>query len=100
MGVYILLSKLTTEGRKTIKERPGRIKEVGSEIEKSGVTVLEQYATLGPYDFVSVVDAPDNETVSELSVDLCSRGTIEIMSLAAVPVDSYVEALKAAKKIK
>lgn len=100
MSVYILLSKLTTEGRKTIKERPGRIKEVGSELEKSGVKVLEQYATLGPYDFVSVIDAPDNETVSELSVDLCSRGTIEIMSLAAIPVDSYVDALKSAKKIK
>lgn len=100
MSVYILLSKLTTEGRKTIKERPGRIKEVGTELENSGVKVLEQYATLGPYDFVSVIDAPDNETVSELSVDLCSRGTIEIMSLAAIPVDSYVEELKSAKKIK
>ena len=100
MSVYILLSKLTTEGRKTIKERPGRIKEVGDEIENLGVKVIEQYATLGPYDFVTVIVAPDNETVSELSVDLCSRGTIEIMSLAAVPVDSYVDALKSAKKIK
>lgn len=100
MGVYILLSKLTTEGRKTIKERPGRIREVGAEFESSGVKVLEQYATLGPYDFVSVIDAPDNETVSEISVDLCSRGTIEIMSLAAIPVDSYVSALKSNKKIK
>lgn len=100
MSVYILLSKLTTEGRKTIKKRPERIKEVGDEIENSGVSVIEQYATLGPYDFITVIDAPDNETVSELSVDLCSRGTIEIMSLAAVPVDSYVDALKSAKKIK
>ena len=100
MSVYILLSKLTTEGRKTIKERPRRIKEVGDELENLGVAVLEQYATLGPYDFVTVIDAPDNETVSELSVDLCSRGTIEIMSLAAIPVDSYVDALKSAKKIK
>jgi len=98
MSVYILLSKLTTEGRKTIKERPGRIKEVGDEIENLGVKVIEQYATLGPYDFVTVIDATDNETVSELSVDLCSRGTIEIMSLAAVPVDSYVDALKSTKK--
>ena len=76
------------------------VKEVGDELENLGVTVLEQYATLGPYDFVTVIDAPDNETVSELSVDLCSRGTIEIMSLAAIPVDSYVEALKSEKKIK
>jgi len=100
MSVYILLSKLTTEGRKTIKQRPERIREVVSELESLGVKVLEQYATLGPYDFVSVIDASDNETVSELSVDLCSRGTIEIMTLAAIPVDSYVSALKSTKKVK
>jgi len=100
MSVYILLSKLTTEGRKTIKERPGRMREVRAEYESMGVKVLEQYATLGPYDFVSVIEAPDNETVGQVSVELCSRGTIEIMTLAAIPVDSYISALKSAKKVK
>ncbi len=100
MGVYILLSKLTAEGRKTIKERPSRMKEVRAEYESAGVKVLEQYATLGPYDFVSVIEAPDNETVGQVSVELCSRGTIEIMTLAAIPVDSYVSALKSTKKAK
>ena len=78
MNTYILLSKLTPEGRRTIKERPGRIKEVGKELEKVGVKVLEQYATLGPYDFINIVEAPDNETIGEVSVDLCSRGTLEL----------------------
>jgi len=100
MSVYILLSKLTTEGRKTIKERPSRMKEVRAEYESSGVKVLEQYATLGPYDFVSVIEAPDNETVGQVSVELCSRGTIEIMTMAAIPVESYISALKSAKKVK
>ena len=100
MSVYILLSKLTTEGRKTIKERPSRMKEVRAEYESSGVKVLEQYATLGPYDFVSVIEAPDNETVGQVSVEICSRGTIEIMTMAAIPVESYVSALKSAKKVK
>lgn len=100
MGVYILLSKLTAEGRKTIKERPSRMKEVRAEYEGLGVKVLEQYATLGMYDFVSVIEAPDNETVGQVSVELCSRGTIEIMTLSAIPVDSYVSALKSAKKVK
>ena len=100
MSIYVLLSKLTAEGRKTIRERPGRMKEVRAEYESAGVKVLEQYATLGPYDFVSVIEAPDNETVSEVSVDLCSRGTIEIMSLPAIPVDSYISALNSTKKLK
>jgi uncharacterized protein with GYD domain len=100
MGTYILLSKLTPDGRKTIKERPGRIKEVDQELERIGVRVIEQYATLGPYDFVNIVEAPDNETISKVSVDLCSRGTVEIMTLAAIPVDSFISAIKAGKKAK
>ncbi len=98
MGTYILLSKLTPEGRKTVQERPGRIKEVDEELEKIGVKVIEQYATLGPYDFVNIVNAPDNETIGEVSVNLCSRGTVEIMTLVAVPIDSYIETLNSNKK--
>lgn len=89
-----MLSKLTHEGRITIKERPGRIKEVAKELEKIGVKILEQYATLGEYDFVNIVEAPDNETIGKISVDLCSRGTIELITLAAVEVDSLIGSLK------
>jgi uncharacterized protein with GYD domain len=98
MATYILLSKLTPDGRRTIKERPGRIKEVHKEIEKMGARVRDQYATLGPYDFVSIVDAPNNETISKVSVDLCARGTVEIMTLAAINVDKFITSLKKVKK--
>ena len=93
MALYIMLSKLTHEGRITVKERPGRIREVGKELESIGVKVLEQYATLGEYDFVNIVEAPDNETIGKVSVDLCSRGTIELTTLAAVEVDSLISSL-------
>ena len=93
MGTYIMLSTLTPEGRKTIKDRPGRIKEVSQELESMGARVTEQYATLGPYDFVSIVEAPDNETIGRISVDLCSRGTVEIMTLAAVSVNSFISSI-------
>lgn len=98
MATYILLSKLTPEGRRTIKERPGRIKEVVREIERMGARVRGQYATLGPYDFVNIVEAPNNETISKVSVDLCARGTVEIMTLAALPVDTFITSLKKVKK--
>lgn len=97
LSTYILLSKLTPEGRKTVRERPGRIKEVDKELEKFGVKVLEQYATLGHYDFVNIVDAPDNETIGQVSVELCSRGTIELITLVAISVDSMIETLSNAK---
>jgi uncharacterized protein with GYD domain len=94
MPTYILLSTLTPEGRKTIKERPERIKEVNREIESFGVKVLHQYAVLGPYDFVNVVEAPDNQAVVRISVELGSRGTVKIMSMPAIPIDDFISMLK------
>jgi uncharacterized protein with GYD domain len=89
LGIYIMLSTLTDEGRKTIKMRPERIKEVNKEIEKMGVKVLQQYAVLGPYDFVNIVEAADNESISSVSIELGSRGTVKIMTLAAIPIDKF-----------
>ena len=89
-----MLSTLTPEGQKTLKNRPQRIKEVNQEIEAFGVKVLEQYAVLGPYDFVNLVEAPDNNTVFKMSVELGSRGTIKILSMPAMTVDQLVETLK------
>jgi len=94
MAVYIALSNLTDEGRKTLKERPDRIKEVNKEIEAMGIKVLEQYAVLGPYDFVTILEAPDNDSVLKMSVELGSRGTVQLMTLPAVNIDELIKTLK------
>ena len=94
MPTYIMLSTLTDEGRKTVKMRPERIKEVNKELEKMGVKVVAQYAVLGPYDFVNVVEAPDNETISRVSVELGSRGTVQLMTLVAIPIEEFTTKLK------
>ena len=91
---YILLSTLTPDGQKTLKNRPERIKEVNKEIEELGVKVLEQYAVLGPYDFVNIVEAPDNDSVFKMSVELGSRGTIKILSMPSITIDELIETLK------
>jgi len=93
MATYIMLSTLTDEGAKTIKENPGRIKEVNREIEAMGVKVLSQYAVLGAYDFVNIVEAPDNITVAKVSAELGSRGSVKIQTLAAIPIDEFIAAL-------
>ena len=95
MARYILLSTLTEDGRKTIKNKPDRIKEVNVEVEAYGVKVLEQYAVLGPYDFVTIVDAPDNEAIFKMSIELGSRGTVKITSMPATTIDEFVNTLKA-----
>jgi len=94
MPTYILLSTLTDEGRRTVKERPERIKEVNREIEAFGAKVISQYAVLGPYDFVNVVEAPDNKTIAKVSLELGARGTVQIMSLAAIPIDEFIASIK------
>ncbi|HID87341.1 MAG TPA: GYD domain-containing protein [Anaerolineae bacterium] len=94
MATYVMLSTLTDEGAKTIKENPGRIKEVNKEIEALGVKVVSQYAVLGPYDFVNIVEAPDNETVARVSAELASRGSIKIQTLAAIPIDDFIASLQ------
>jgi uncharacterized protein with GYD domain len=94
MPYYIMLSSLTDEGAKTIKSNPARIKEVNAEVEAMGVKVLAQYAVLGPYDFVNILEAPDNEAVTRVSVELSSRGTMRAMTLAAIPIDDFISKVK------
>ncbi len=94
MAKYIFLSNLTDDGRKTIKARPERIQEVNKEIEAMGAKVIDQYATLGPYDFISIIEALNNEAVARISVELGARGTVQIMSLPAIPVQDFIESLK------
>jgi len=85
---------VTESGRKTLKTKPERIKEVNEEIEAFGVKVLKQYAVLGPYDFVNIVEAPDNESIFKMSIELGSRGSVEITSMPALTIDEFVEILK------
>ena len=94
MPIYILLSTLTAKGRMTVKQKPERILEVNREIEALDVKVLYQYAVLGAYDFVNVVEAPDNETIARVSVELGSRGTVQIMSMPAIPIEEFIASIK------
>jgi uncharacterized protein with GYD domain len=94
MPYYILLSNLTDEGWKTVREKPERIKEVNKELQAFGVKVLSQYAVLANYDFVNIVEAPNNETIAKMSIELGSRGTIKIVSMAAIPIDEFIASIK------
>lgn len=94
MPHYIILSNLTDEGRRTIKQKPERILEVNKEIEAMGVKIHKQYALLGMYDFANVVEAPDNETVMKMSVEIGSRGSIQLMTLPALTVEEFIKKIK------
>jgi len=90
MAKYVMLTTLTDHGRKTIKENPQRIQEVNREVEAMGAKILAQYALLGPYDFINILEAPDNKTVSKVAIELGSRGTLQTMTMAAMTLDEFV----------
>ena len=93
MPTYILLSTLTPEGVQTVKNNPQRIKEVNKEIEQIGAKVVAQWAVLGQFDFVNVVEAPDEKTMARVSLELGSRGTVHYETLAAIPIDEFISSM-------
>ncbi len=94
MAIYVMATTLTDEGRKTIKGKPERIKEVNEEVEKMGAKLIAQYAILGPYDFINILEAKDNQTIIKISAQLGSRGTLHIETFAAMPVDELMNELE------
>jgi len=93
MPTYVLLTTLTPEGVQTLKNNPARIREVNKEVEQLGATVKAQWATLGQYDFVSVVEAPDEATMAKVSIELGSRGTTTNQTLTAIEAQAFTEGL-------
>ena len=93
-----MLTTLTTWGRKSVKERPERIKEVNTEVEAMGVRIIGQYAVLGPYDFVNILDAPDDAAISRVAVELGARGTLETMTMSAITLNEFIANLNKNKK--
>jgi uncharacterized protein with GYD domain len=93
MPTYVMLTNLTTEGVQTLKNNPSRVQEVNKEVEQLGVKVKEQWAVLGQYDFITIVEAPDEKTMAKVSVELGSRGTMSSQTLAAIPAGDLAKAL-------
>jgi len=93
MAIYVMLTTLTDQGRKTIKESPSRIREVSKEVEAMGAKILAQYAVLGPYDFINILEAPDNKAIAKIALELSSRGTVQTMTMAAMTLDEFINSL-------
>jgi len=94
MSIYLMLTTLTDMGRKTIQEDPERLREINKEVEYMGVKILAQYALLGQYDFVNILEAPSNEAMARLAIRLSAKGTTQTLTLAAITLDKLIDALK------
>lgn len=94
MPLYVMLTRLTDQGAETLKEKPRRMLEVDGELQAMGLKVLHQYAVLGRYDFVNIVEAPDMATVARISLELASRGSIRLETLPAMPAEELIASLE------
>jgi uncharacterized protein with GYD domain len=94
MSVYLMLTTLTDAGRKALQEDPEILKEINKEVEFMGVKILTQYALLGQYDFINILEAPNNEAVAKLAIRLSAKGTTQTLTLAAISIDDLIATLK------
>ena len=94
MSVYLMLTTLTDQGRKAIQEDPEILREINKEVEYMGAKILDQYALLGQYDFVNILEAPSNEAIAKLAIRLSAKGTTQTLTLAAITLDDLIDALK------
>jgi uncharacterized protein with GYD domain len=94
MPKFVMLSTLGPDGSARLAENPERLREVSAEVEAMGVTVLEQYAVLGQWDFLNILEAPDEVTVARMATTLASRGTLKTMTLPIIDIDTFIAGLK------
>jgi uncharacterized protein with GYD domain len=99
MPYYVMLTKLTDVGRKTIMRNPGRIWEVNQEVEDMGAKIISQYALLGEYDFINILEAPSNTVIARVASALGSRGTLQPLTLSAITIEDLVKEIQTAKAL-
>ncbi len=93
MPQYLILSKLTDEGRRTLKHNPERLRDVRKELEGMKVKVLSSFMVIGPYDFASIAEAPDNETIMKASMEIGSRGSVQVSTMPVIPIEKFVKVI-------
>ena len=93
MATFVMLSTIGPDGFATLTSNPQRIKQVNADAESMGAQVVAQWAVLGQWDFISIIEAPDEKVMSRIATTLAARGTLKTRTLTAIPVDEYIDAL-------
>jgi uncharacterized protein with GYD domain len=94
MPTYVMLSTLGPDGWETVRQKPDRIQAVRDEVESLGLKVVAQYALMGQYDFLNIIEAPDEQAMANAAIMLAARGTMRTTTMQAIPVDALIETLK------
>ena len=98
MAYYLQLVTLTDKGRRNFEENPEWIKDLDKEIELMGAKILTQYGLLGQYDFINIIEASSDETAAKIAIKLSATGTVQPMTMAAIPLQNLIDTLKKDKR--
>ncbi len=93
MPKFVMLSTIGPDGFATLRDNPQRLKAVNHDVEAMGAKVLHQYALFGRYDFVTILEVPDDATMARVATTLAARGTLKTTTLKALEVDDYIDAM-------
>lgn len=96
MPTYVMLTTLGPDGWATVRENPDRIKQVTDEVESMGLKVVTQYGLMGQYDFLNVIEAPDEATMANAAITLAARGTMRTTTYQAIAIPELIARLKEA----
>ncbi|MEY2465402.1 MAG: hypothetical protein QOH64_3540 [Acidimicrobiaceae bacterium] len=94
MPKFVMLSTLGPDGSARLRENPERLREVRQEVESMGVKVLDQYALLGTWDFLNIIEAPDELTMARVATTLAARGTLKTLTLTAIDIEDFIATMK------
>ena len=83
MATYVLLAKFTDQGVRNVKDTVKRAEAFKAAAKKQKVTVKEFVWTLGTYDCVLLIDAPDDETMTALSLSVGMAGNVQTQTMRA-----------------
>ena len=97
MPTYIALLKWTGQGAGKVKDSPSRLDAGRKAFKKIGVEIKDTYLTMGRYDLVCVIDAPDDETYASAMLSLGSQGNVQTETLKAFSEEQYRKICKSVK---
>ena len=95
MPTYIILLRWTQQGIADIKNGPARLDAAKQAFQARGAEIKAHYLVMGQYDLVSIVEAPDDETLAKLVLSVGSLGSVSSETLRAFTEDEYRQIVSA-----
>lgn len=94
MPLFIRLARLTEKAHQNIQNMAEMIAEARQIMEENGARIVQAYVTLGDYDIIAVLDAPDEKTAAKISALILQKGNFRAETLSAIPMEEFLKSIE------